>query len=167
MYIYTSFKTISNKSQQIVQMMLKLNQRDWKTLSKNIAKMMWTHIENIIKNTPTFQIWALILIPFACLFRLVAHFCSRPVFRSSGVYPLGPILASPGASLVRFCRFFWKFGNEFALNFEDSRPTNGTNYTFKQINRISKQIDNQSEQIIYYSCCLTKPLKSYAPGLKQ
>ena len=84
---------------------------------------------------------------------------------TSGGVPVGPICASPGAPMVRFCRLFRDSNSKFAPKFKAFRATNGTNHTFKKA-RIQKMFtDNQSKQIICYSCCLTKPRKSEAPVL--
>jgi hypothetical protein len=64
--------------------------------------------------------------------------CSRPVFRNLWGYPLGPILASPGASLVRFCRFLARFQEQIGPKIKDSRATNSTNHTFKKTSKDSQ-----------------------------
>ena len=70
-------------------------------------------LKNIIQNTPTIQILVTILEPIAWLFRLVARFVCDLLFGTSGGYPLGPILASHGAPLVRCARLFGRFLEPF------------------------------------------------------
>ena len=62
--------------------------------------------KSITQNTPNYQICDPILEPCAELFRPLARFFLRPVFRNLRGVPPWTDLASPGAPLVRLCRLF-------------------------------------------------------------
>ena len=62
---------------------------------RKTSKILTQNIQNV-------QILSPILKPFAWLFRLVARLFCDLFFEPSGGYPLGPILGSTGAPLVRF-----------------------------------------------------------------
>ena len=100
----------------------------------------------------------------SCLrFSWASAFYSRPVFRNlwEGGEPLDrfwPPLGHPRSNFVDLV----------APTFKDSRATDGTNHTFKNQTKIQKHFtDNKSKQIFVDFCCLTKPHKSKAPGLKE
>ena len=74
-----------------------------KTIEKPFRKIINT------KKIANLAIWGPILEPVAWFVPAVARFFFDLFFGTSGGYPLGPILASPGASLVRFVRFLARF----------------------------------------------------------
>ena len=95
--------------------------------------------------------------PFAWLFPAVARFVRNLFFRTSGVYP-------PWSDCVDCLE---DFGSRFAPKIKDSRATHGTNHTFKKTSKDSKKRYRSSMQTNNFNlCCLTKPRKSEAPGLK-
>ena len=135
LYKSASFKTIFGQSKK--QMMLKLIPKlsflsffVFETIQKYYEK----HREILPKYTKVFSILVPILEPFAWLF-----------LGTSGGYALGSILTSPGAPFGPILPTFWKtLIEKIAPNFKDSRPTNGTNHTFKT-NRYKHILKRTSE----------------------
>ena len=124
--------------------------------SKPIQKMMWKNIGKYYAKYSNFSAGGSHF-GASCLARSrCSAFCSQPVVRNLGRYPLGPILASSDVLHLL---------SKFSPNVKDSGATNGTNHTFNKQAKIQRKNNhNQSKQNIAYFCCLTKPRKSEAPG---
>ena len=102
-------------------------------------------------------------------------FSLQPVFRNLwGVRPwtnvgipwdtLGPMFYT---CLQEFTRKFAPM-SKIPEQHVDTSQTNGTNCSFKKASKDLKHYNhNQSKQILFYFCCLTRPRKSEAPGLSK
>ena len=108
-------------------------------MRKNIEK----HISKILQ---VFRCW----LPFPWHFRPVANLFRDLFFGTSGGYPLGSILASPGHPWSDSVDLLEDFSCKLAPNFREVKATNGTNHTLKtQQVRIQTNTPNQSNLYIY------------------
>ena len=76
---------------------------------QHIKKMMLTNIETLRQIRQIFRFWLPCWSQLLGWLPLWRVFCCDLFFGTSGGYPLGPILASLGALLVRFCQLFVRF----------------------------------------------------------
>ena len=120
-YIYTNHlvsKRSSNKSKQIKTIILKLIPKISKQQLKHYQQMMRI---NIRKNHPKHAKLSDVgsrLGAFCLRVSASARFVFDLFFGTSGGYPLGPMLVSPGAPLVRCCILFGRFQDPINSKFQ-------------------------------------------------